>query len=180
MKRPSSVTIFGVLNIVFALQYALALCVTAVTYGAAVWGPLVLLSFHWRKDGSPEWLTTSLTIWFVLRAMAILAMGAGGIGLLLMKSWGRVASIAYAICAIVMLTVHMIASGVVLTPKVLMRLQLGVPAIANTALFVFQELLSGSLRLAYPILLLIFMRRANIVAAFSAQSDAPEAPGGAL
>ena len=101
--------------------------------------------------------------WFlashILGSVAGIVIVAAGIGLLGLKPWARTASIVYAVYAIVATTVGTILNLTVVLPRVaelapgLMGGMVGVSC-------------GSVIYLVYPILLLIFMTRPNVVAAF--------------
>ena len=176
MARPTSVTVFGILNIVFG--------VLGLVGGCCAIGVLLV-----RNAGNP-WLPVMqdnalLRGWIIcansLGFIASIALCAAGIGLLLLKEWARVLSIVYGILAIVLEIVGTIISVVVLLPAVMSRTAgLQGPAALGPRVGAIGATVGGCFGLVYPVLLLIFMTRPKVVAAFKAQPDAPDMPGNVL
>src|SRR5262249_24878851 len=99
MDRPASVTVFGILNIVFAGFGVVGMLVGTIMLFAApgaAQNPVTKL-----MQDSPAYVTWA-KLSLPLALLACAASLAAGIGLLLLKEWARKLAIGYAICAIVM------------------------------------------------------------------------------
>jgi hypothetical protein len=140
-KRPISVTIFGILNIGFGLLDVIVTLFLMVVLpkihlpGNSVF--ILIRDNSWSKNTMP---------FDIVAAMALLA---AGIGLLLSKNWARILSIIYGIYTIAVCVV----GGIV----TLSGGPLGFGMITS--------LLGSMASLIYPVLLIIFMMRPNVVAA---------------
>src|SRR5664279_1543619 len=98
MQRPTSATVFGVLNIVFGALGFFAMIFTIITFMA----PLSstnnpVLEIMRISPGYAIWMKLAIPLGFLAAGVSI----AAGVGLLKLKSWGRALSIGYAIYSIV-------------------------------------------------------------------------------
>jgi hypothetical protein len=170
MNRPTSVTVFGILNIVFSVWglFGVLFSALVMALGSApgtFGGPAVA-----AMQSHPVlrvWTIASLP----LGLMAAIVLFAAGIGLLLLKPWARVASIGYGIYAIIM-AIAGIVLNVTITVPLMMQTSVAGPggeiaAVAGMVGAVFGGLIS----LIYPTLLIIFMTRQNVVDAFRAGTE---------
>jgi hypothetical protein len=149
MKRPTSVIILGLLNLLIAIVMSFGI------YGVAFEMPVPQV----LKD-NPTLLTVMHMI-ITLRFIGLIMLFLAGIGLLLFKPWGRRLTIAYSGYMIVMGFIGFLFAVHVndLIGK-LPHDQVLVGAV-----------LSEGVGLIYPALLLLFMFRSNVVAAFGPQHD---------
>lgn len=158
MQRPTSVTVFGIINIAFAVLGLLsfALMLTVLSYGE--------MEIDFAADSGALSAWTTVTQW--LGFIANFALLASGIGLLRMRPWGRHLAIIYAGYAIIAalistaLTVSMFGSQIP-----------GVGGSGAEERFVMAMTIIGGLfglgiSLLHPGLLWYFMTRPNVVAAF--------------
>ena len=163
MQRPAAVTVFGILNIVFAVLGVIGVIASLALFlmPADTNNPVIKL-IH-GSPGYALWLKVCIPLG-VLSGLVLLA---AGIGLLFLKSWARKLSIIYAIYAIVFAIVGMVANFIFLIQPMLeqARQQQG-PEAAGALGGAIGGSFGGCLGLIYPILLLIFMTRPNVVAAF--------------
>ncbi|HTR42885.1 MAG TPA: hypothetical protein VMH87_14825 [Pseudomonadales bacterium] len=165
MQRPTSVTVFGILNIVFA---GLGLCGTAFSVmlfmpsAATANNPVVQII-----QSSPAyaaWMKVSLGLGLVV----IVALLAAGIGLLNLKPWARTLSIIYAIYTIIMTLVGVVINYFFLIQPMLQKAQgQQGPEAAGAIGGAIGGFGGGCIAVIYPILLLIFMTRPHVVAAFN-------------
>ena len=178
MQRPTVVTVFGILNIVFAVLGVLgALFTLFVLKVMPVANNPVL---QWINENAILMTWTNVSIALGVAAAACLL--AAGIGLLMMKRWARVLSIAYGIYTIIAGVI-----GVVLTLVLLCKPLLDIdiagksrgPEIAGAiggAVGGTIGSCGGCFGLIYPILLIIFMTRPRVVAAFQSPLPPPPLP----
>ena len=165
--RPQSVNTLGILNLVFA---GLGLFGMLATY-AMYFGGL-----HLAHDPVQEIARSSPTYMSFMRMSLVsgtigsLVLGASGIGLRAMKSWGRKLAIAYAIYSIVAAIF-----GFYMTHKYLIEplSHSDNPAAKGG---VMGGYMGGLIALAYPIVLLIFMNKANVRDAFKRANEPPVPP----
>ena len=171
MQRPTSVTVFGILNLVFA---ALGLC--GVAFG--VMGLTVMANLPEGADMPPNPQLDALQnpaymafnyASIGLGFLATIVLAIAGIGLLKLKSWGRSLSLGYAAYSIVMQIVGVVVSYIFLIQPAMALAEQGNDPQAQRQMF---ESIGGAvircLSLIYPILLAFFMFRPNVKAAFGA------------
>jgi hypothetical protein len=177
-ERPVSVTIFGILNIGFALM-GLAGLLMSESYESLPHvssNPFLssVIAFLDGMNKNPNYvLWRNITL--PLESVASLILLASGIGLLLLKNWSRLASIGYAIYKIIFLVANLIVLPLVLG-GLLQKLLQNIPSVL--VFFLAGVTLGGLvLSLAYPVLLLFFLTRPKILPAFQ---PAPLPPGSPL
>jgi hypothetical protein len=163
MQRPTVVTVFGILNIIFG-----ALGLVSIPMS-------ILVLFVLRDTNNPmmqiiqgnavyrTWMMASLPMSLVATILLVVA----GIGLMMMKPWARVISIGYGIYTIVMGIVGMIFNGICLMGPLMSQAgnAPGPEAIGAMGGAVGGTF-GGCFGLVYPVLLLIFMTRPGVVEAF--------------
>src|ERR1044071_6742770 len=110
MERPSSVTVFGLLNITFAGFGVLGLFNTLTTLSTTGNSINPVVKIMRETPAYASWL--KLTIPLGLLSCGVLL--AAGIGLLRLKNWGRKLSIGYSIYAIVFGIVAMVVNFIFL------------------------------------------------------------------
>lgn len=174
MQRPTSVTVFGILNIVFAglgIFGLLGTILMVAMVSNSSNNPVIQL-FH-ENPAYAAW--TKLLIVMGLAARAVLL--AAGIGLLKLKPWARIVSIAYAIYSFVMILASTVVNYLFLLQPTLQQAH-GKPApeAAGAIGGALGGTFGGCFGLIYPVLLLIFMLRANVIAAFRPPTPAASQP----
>jgi hypothetical protein len=164
-SRPTSVTVFGILNLVFAGLGLCGLCFSLI--------PLLAMDAIPNQPPNPvielmkenQAYFTFTMVQTALGFDATVVLGVAGFGLLNMRPWGRQLSIVYGVYAIVSGIVGIIASWIWLIGPLMERGDMAGPEKAGAMFGAF----GGCLGLIYPILLLIFMMRSNVVQAFRDQ-----------
>jgi len=140
-QRPVSVTIFGILNIGFGVfDLFVTLLSMFVLPRMNMAAPMLkqMQDNHWTKMTMP------------LDGIAAVVLLAAGIGLLLSQNWARIVSIIDGVYSIV----TCIVGGI-------MTLNSG-----TSGMMMIVSLFASIVSLVYPILLIIFMTRPKIIAAF--------------
>ena len=170
MQRPTPVTVFGILNIGFAalgIFGVLASLMLFTAFAANSNNPVVQLIQD--NPTYAAWMKVSI----VLGVLVAVALLVAGIGLLMLKPWARIVSIAYAIYSCVMIPVNTVVNYVFVLHPLLQQAQ-GKPApeAAGAIGGLVGGIIGSCFGLVYPIFLLIFMLRPNVVAAFR-----PPTPG---
>jgi hypothetical protein len=169
MQRPTAVTVFGVLNLVFG---GLGLLCTPIS---------LIMLFYQAQQGNPMSRildeNAAYRVYLIAAAvagvLAALVLIAAGIGLLQMKSWARLTSIGYAIFGIVTGVVAIIVNVVFIFGPMMTQARDGGPEAAAAIGGLVGGMAGGCFGLVYPILLLIFMTRPKIRNAFLPQNVPP-------
>jgi hypothetical protein len=174
--RPTSVTVFGVLNIIFGAWGLLGIVMLAAVF-AITWvagrhafppPPLMLLERH---PVALAWTLASIPLGLVATGVLI----AAGIGLLKMKPWARTASIVWAIYGIVAGPIGIIVNFVAMSSELADAGHRGGPEAVGAVAGMVGGTIGGCIGLIYPAILLIFMFRRSVVQAFRAAAEAPRA-----
>jgi hypothetical protein len=169
MQKPTSVVVFGILNIVFAVFGLIGMLFSLLLFlpQASANNPVVQLVRD--SPAYAAWLKFCMVLGFVV----CVALLAAGIGLLQLKPWARVASIFYGYYAIVMVVVSTVVNYFLMVRPMLEQAQHKSGAEAAGAIGgAIGGTIGGCIGLVYPILLLIFMKRKNVVAAFGGGQSA--------
>ncbi len=174
MKRPTSVTVFGILNIVLAALGLFGLLASVFLFfpqAAASKNPVIQLIHD--NGAYAAWMKVSLALGFVATVAKLMA----GIGLLQLKPWGRQLSIIYAIYAMVMVVVGGVVNYFFLTrPLLEQAAQKHGTEHAAAVGGVIGGTFGSCFGLIYPILLLVFMLRPEVAAAFQPAAGEPSTP----
>src|SRR5882672_9663344 len=96
MQRPASVTVFGILNIIFAVVGVFGIIGSIVMFSTMDASRNPVVKIMRESPAYATWMKLSLP----LGLAATMALLTAGIGLLLMKPWARKLAIGYAIYAI--------------------------------------------------------------------------------
>jgi hypothetical protein len=175
MQRPVSVTVFGILNIVFA---AWAICGTVFT-GVILFagGPGAQQNPMLKIMEDDPFLSVWTRVSIPLAVAAGGALLAAGIGLLLLKEWGRKLSIGYAIYAIVMGLFGLAINLIFVFPR-LMNVAGAArgPDALGARIGAMAGLIGGIVGFVYPALLWYFMTRPHVRAAFGREADPYSSP----
>lgn len=165
MNRPTSVTVFGILNIVFAaLGFFGVLAMGALLFlPQPANSPNPVIQLIHDNSAYAAWVEIST----VLGAFSISVLLVAGIGLLKMRSWARILSIVYAIYSIVMIIVSTVVNFFLLVQPLLAQAksQSG-PAAAGAIGGAIGGTIGGCFGVIYPICLLVFMLLPKVSAAF--------------
>ena len=159
-QRPISVTIFGILNIGFAVFGMLGMLLSMAVLSRSNVAANPIMKEMYENPNYIAWMKISLPLGSIVSVILL----AAGIGLLLLQNWARIVSIGYGVYAIL----AGIAGGLVmLNICVSMMHNNSGGASGMGALFaMFGSIFGMVIGLVYPILLIIFMTRPKIVAAF--------------
>jgi len=168
MQRPTSVLVFGILNIVFAVVGAFGIAFSVLLFFAPATSSNPVVRIIQEHPGYATFLKASIPLGLLSSAVLL----ASGIGLILMKGWARIVSIAYGVYAIVWGIIGTVVNYIFITQPLLERAsrQHG-PEIAGALGGAIGGAIGGCIGLVYPILLIIFMLRPHVVAAFQAGSE---------
>lgn len=164
MQRPTSITTFGILNIIFAGMgvFGIISIMALLTMTAASADNNPVIRIMLENPAYTMWMKVSIP----LGVLAIGVLLAAGVGLLRMKNWGRTLSISYAIYAIVIGILSTVLNILLVVPPALEEAsRLQGPEAAGAMGGVIGGAIGGCFGLIYPIVLLIFMTRPKLVAA---------------
>jgi len=175
MQRPTSVTVFGILNIGFGVLGIFSLLGTMLVFAMlkdTTNNPMLQLIHN--NPGYTAWMHLCVVIGVAARAVLL----AAGIGLLKLKPWARTVSIGYGMYEIVMVLVSAVVSYIFLVQPMLEQAHMKQgPEAAGAAIGgAIGGMIGSCFGLIYPVLLLIFMMRANVVAAFRSPAPASGQP----
>jgi hypothetical protein len=175
MNRPTVVTVFGILNLTVAL---LGLC------GAAIASPILALKagtepvdpIYAPYVQHPVYLEFEKAA-VVVRGLVYVLLAASGVGLLLMKGWGRRAAVFYAATAIVLGAVSLLLEYSIHLPAVLEHTRTMAEGPVKTGMIIgaYAFVAGGAVcGIAYPITVLVFVTRRKFVALF--EPGSPDGP----
>jgi hypothetical protein len=126
MRRPTSVTVFGILNIVFSAFGFFGVLATVVMLGMAGTNPdnpalnsNPVLQLIQNSPAYATWLKFSMGLTIIFSG----ALLAAGIGLLNLLSWARILSMIYGVFAIIMTVVSTAFNYVLLVQPLLEKVQ---------------------------------------------------------
>jgi len=160
-QRPISVTVFGILNIGYALWKFVGLLLMGVALRMNLSANPALAALN-SDPVYKAWSHFSVVIGVVFGIVLI----ASGIGLLLQQNWARIVAIIYAVLEMIV-----VVAGAVFTQRVMMQTMTaqvhGAPAGVIAAFAQIGLVVGIVIGLAYPVLLLVFMTRPKVVESFS-------------
>jgi glucan phosphoethanolaminetransferase (alkaline phosphatase superfamily) len=165
MERPSALTALGIINIVYGCLTLM--CCTPLAISFVVSPEPALKEIYAAHPGLVAWGASSTCFSAVAHMLLVVA----GIGLLLVRNWGRVLSIAiavYSICASCIGAALMVIYS--LGPIAAQE----EPARHAAAVMMTVGAFCGAI--VYPIVLLIFMFNKKLVAALKAHDEEPPPP----
>jgi len=177
MQRPTAVTVFGILNVVFGV-FALfgvfgTMAMLAMTDDTK--NPVIKIMHE-----NPAYATwTKCTIPIGLFSFVFLLVT--GIGLLSLREWARKLSIWYGIYAILLDIAVAIANFLFVFPPLFAKVSgpngSSDPAAMGGAIgAAIGGIMGGVFGLIYPVVLIVFMLRKQIVAAFRPPAPPPSLP----
>lgn len=162
--RPTSVTVLAIIGIIWGAL--LLLCNVFGLIGA------VALSAGTVTDPGMEALRENKLVWMSQMVMPVIGLIiaivliAGSIGSLMLKAWGRLAMIVYAVVAIVVGLLNAVVTLVYIAPTMKQNIPAGQNAEAFAAGQTFGMYCGILIVLAYPVFVLIFMNKPHVKAAF--------------
>ncbi|MCP4645488.1 MAG: hypothetical protein GY851_33905 [bacterium] len=181
MQRPTSVTVFGVLNIIFGV---LGLTCTPLGTLYVVFLPKIREFYEQQGVQLPEMPMLEspgyrmfLIISMVIGVVASGALLASGIGLFKLRPWARTTSIVYSVYAILAFIVgQVIAYAIVWQPTLDAIDSAEGPMQSGMAGGFAGGICGGVVGMAHPVLLLIFMLLPTVKKAFY-PTQPPTLPG---
>lgn len=164
MQRPTSATVFGILNIVFAAFGVCGLVASVALFSMPQGSDNPVLKIMRENPAYENWIKMSIGIGVV----GCVALLVAGIGLLGMKPWARKLTIGYAIYAILFGLLGLVVNYIYLfQPLIEQASHNAGPQAAGALGGTIGGTVGGCFGMIYPILLLIFMTRPKFVAAFN-------------
>ena len=166
MQRPPSVTVFGILNIFFGLLGACSTAISAmIVKGLAEGG-------NAGVDPLGPFQNPIMIAWVniasVLGIVACVVLFIGGIGLLMMRRWGRALSLGYAIYGLVATLVGLVMNWFFLVMPLIDEVgNRGDDQSMFRIASAIGGMFGGCIGLIFPALLWYFMTRPHVVAAFA-------------
>ena len=168
MKRPTAVTTFGILNIVFAAFGIFGVIGSAMMFALAgnpSNNPVIQIIHD--NPTYAAWMKLSIPLGLATSAVLL----AAGIGLLLLKPWARLLSIGYAVYAIVMVITSTVINYLFLVQPMMQQAHgKSGPEAAAAIGGAIGGTLGGCFGVLYPVALLIFMLLPKVAAAFNTSS----------
>jgi hypothetical protein len=175
MQRPVSATVFGILNIAFGVMGLVGLLVSLALFSVAATGASPVAKIMRENPSYALWIKVSIPLWLLATA----ALLAAAVGLLKCKEWGRKLSIGYAIYSVLLGVLGLLLNFFFLVQPLLREAaQRQGPEAAGAIGGAVGGSVGGCFGLIYPILLLIFMTRPKLVAAFQARPESTMLPPG--
>jgi hypothetical protein len=176
MKRPAVVTVFGILNLVFAVFGVFGLIASVIMFfimPVADTNNPVLRLVH-DNPAYASWIKLTLGLGMVGIAIEL----AAGIGLLKLKPWGRQLAIVFAIFSIFVDVVGMVGNYFyMMRPLIEQAQQQHGPESAVAMGGAIGGTFGSCFGMVYPVLLLVFMLRPNVAAAFQPPAAAGQYSG---
>lgn len=163
MERPTSIVVFGVLNLLFAvLGFFGTIGSTLILLGMNVTNPV----YQIMQDSAVYRIFMYVSV--PLGMLFILVLGIAGAGLLMSKPWGRTATIVYAGYALVMGLLGGLVNAVFLVgPLIEQASNSAGPEAIGAAGGAVGGVFGTCIGLVFPVLQLIFMYRKNVVEFFA-------------
>ena len=163
MRRPAAVTIFGLLNFVFAVLNVIGLIASFALFSVPEDPNNPVVKLLHQSVPYTVWLKFCI----LLGLLSCVALLAAGVGLLGLKPWGRTLSMAYAIFAI---GFALLAMGINLFLMIQPLFEQAPPnqelAVAGAIGGPLSGTMGGCFGLIYPLVLLAFMLHPKVAAVF--------------
>lgn len=174
MKRPTSVTVFGILSIGFSILNLIGLVFSLLTMGRSTGMPNPMLEITRDQPVYAAWFKFSVGLGFVSSILLLVC----GIGLLKLKPWARTVVVYYAIASIVLTLLGGFINHIYVTKPLLEKASRaqGPEKVAYLG-GAYGGLVGVFFGIVYNSLFLFYMTRPKVQAAFeSPVYDAPPLP----
>jgi len=170
MERPHSITVFGILHIVFAVLGVFSLVGSAAMLSMRVGANNPVVKIMRENPGYSAWIKVTIPIGLV----SCSALLASGIGLPRLRTWARNLAIAYSIFALLFGLLGTVVNYLFLVRPMLDEVQRSQgPEAAGAIGGALSASIGGCVGLIYPIVLLYFMTRREVAAAFRRPAPPP-------
>jgi hypothetical protein len=163
-ERPMSVMIFGILNIGWAVLGLIGLLISSLLRGTVDPSKNPFMQQMQNNAAYATWMKIATPVGAVVAVILL----AAGTGLLLLQNWARIVSIAYGIYGII----SGLIGGVVMMgafSSVTFPHAGSSPAFVHIFVIIF-GVFALLLTMVYPVLLIIFMTRPKVIAAFGPET----------
>jgi hypothetical protein len=167
MQRPVSTIVFGILNLVFAVFGVISILATWAMFSSdpnlfTKSNPVIELMQHNENYATFSKISLSLGL------AASIVLGLAGLGLLLLKPWGRYLSIGYSVYALISVIVGLVGNYFFLIQPFMEKVSKmpAGPEQAGMIGGIVGSVVGGCFGFIYSAILLFFMFRPNVVAAF--------------
>ncbi len=160
-NRPASVTIFGILNIAFALLGLCGLAGSIAMFFIPVDPDMSNPAIEMMQGNTAyrAFMIVSIPLGFI----ATIVLAIGGVGLLTWRKYGRTASIYYGWYTIVSMIIGTVVNWVFLfAPMLQQAQQANGPEQAGAIGGIIGGSVGGCFGIIYPVLLLYFMSRSDV------------------
>lgn len=182
MNRPTVVTVFGVLNLVFGGLGLLCVPLSALSMLAMPGLQQMNANMGIPNPGldmleSPAY-RLSMIIYLTVTLAGAIALVVGGIGLLKLRPWGRSLSIIYGALKIVAVPIVNVVNYVTITQPMFEQMPAQTMPFASfaSATSAVGAVVGCCFQMIYPVVLLIFMLLPSVKAAFQQDQIAPLSP----
>lgn len=177
MQRPTSVTVLGILNILFGVFGILGSIYSLVSFGTQNLGAATGNPVFDIMAKSPA-LATWTRVSTVLGIFAAIAEMISGVGMLQLREWGRKLAVGVALYLILLTVIGFFANLLLLIRPLLDAAgATNDPAMkAGAYAGAFAGFFGGCSGLIYPAILLFFMTRPEVAAAFMPPAPTAHSP----
>jgi hypothetical protein len=167
-QNPTAATVFGILNILFGVLGLCGLTLSAVMMFSSFFAQFAKDNPAMQLMEDNAIYRTFMQVAMVLGFIATPVLVFSGIGLLQIRPYGRTLSIGYGVYSIVMNVLGMLVNVAFVFPALIESANAagGGPAAAGAWGGIIGGVFGGCIGFIYPGLLLYFMFRPNMVAAF--------------
>ncbi|MBN2195700.1 MAG: hypothetical protein JW751_22960 [Polyangiaceae bacterium] len=166
MNKPTSITVFGVLNLIFGVLGTCGVGASLVGLLTSQPGTNPVYDIMRQNSILLVWTYVSSALGALFTLLLILS----GVGLLMAKSWGRLLGLGYAAATILFGLLGLVVNSVFLVPAMFALTESADPALAGGAIGGIAGAIGGGcVGMVYPILLIFFMTRRPVVDYLAAQ-----------
>jgi len=170
MQRPVPVSIFGILNIVFGVYALYSVFATLSTLAITGESKNEIVKIIHDVPAYATWVKCTIPMGLLSFALLV----ASGLGLLRLAEWARKLSIAYGVYAILFVIAVAIINYTYVLPRAL-RATFHADSASSVPVAVI-AIMGGLFGMIYPVALIVFMMRKEIVAAFRPPAPPPDLP----
>ena len=170
MQRPFPVSIFGMLNIVFGIYALYSIFATLSTLAITGESKNEIIKIIHDVPAYATWVKCTIPLGLLSFALLLVS----GVGLLRLGEWARKLSIAYGVYAILFVIAVAITDSIYVLPRAF-RETLNPDRVGPVPIAIM-AIMEGLFGMIYPVALIVFMKRKEIVAAFRPPAPPPDLP----